>query len=302
LRYTGADDLLYPEPFAANVPEVLADHVVQRVQIRRGRAVGVEVARAGGSPQTISAGAVVVAAGAIGSAQLLHASGVRLPALGRYVMEHPMVFSRVALDPDLVSGVPADDPEFAVWIPASEQRPFHGQVVRLPVGPPPEDDALGLRGTADLLSFSGIDPVPENALTFDDHLTDAFGLPKVSLSLELSREDQARVAAMIAGQYRTASEIGKVHEGWQPLLLPLGSAYHVMGTTRLGADPETSVADGNGQVWDCSAMFVAGNGVLSERISCNPTLTTVALALRTADAILESHGVAVPVEEGMAHA
>jgi choline dehydrogenase-like flavoprotein len=103
--------------------------------------------------------------------------------------------------------------------------------------------------------------------------------------MRLSAADRARIAAATADQFLLAAELGRVHEGWQPQLFPLGTAVHIMGTHRLGESEATSVADGDGRVWGHENLYVAGNGVLSEYNACNPTLTTVAVALRTADAV-----------------
>jgi len=66
-----------------------------------------------------------------------------------------------------------------------------------------------------------------------------------------------------------------------------GGAGHVMGTYRMGADPKTSVVD----EWQCSHdhpnLYLAGSGAFPTVGTANPTLTLSALALRTADRIIE---------------
>ncbi|MGC0239691.1 GMC oxidoreductase [Arthrobacter sp. SD76] len=80
----------------------------------------------------------------------------------------------------------------------------------------------------------------------------------------------------------------------QPLGGPImlgerGSSLHVMGTHRMGRDRKTSVTDPECRVWDWNNLYLAGNGILGARNSCNPTLTTIALALHTARAIHAQH-------------
>ena len=45
------------------------------------------------------------------------------------------------------------------------------------------------------------------------------------------------------------------------------------------------VTDPTGRLWRADNIWLAGNGLLNGWSACNPTLTTVALALGTADAI-----------------
>ncbi len=59
--------------------------------------------------------------------------------------------------------------------------------------------------------------------------------------------------------------------------------HHHMGTTRMGADPMTSVCDGDGRVHGLSNVWVAGSSLFTTPGAANPTLTIVALALRLAD-------------------
>jgi choline dehydrogenase-like flavoprotein len=50
-------------------------------------------------------------------------------------------------------------------------------------------------------------------------------------------------------------------------------------------DDGNSVVDRNGKLWGYDNVYVAGNAVLAQSNAGNPTLTTVAAALRTANAI-----------------
>lgn len=54
----------------------------------------------------------------------------------------------------------------------------------------------------------------------------------------------------------------------------------------MGLDPETSATNLYGQIHGISGLFVADNSVVRLSGPANPTLTTVALAIRTADYII----------------
>lgn len=64
-----------------------------------------------------------------------------------------------------------------------------------------------------------------------------------------------------------------------------GPAYHHMGTTRMGTDPERSVVDPTCRTHDLENCWVAGSSVFPTGGATNPTLTIAALALRTASAL-----------------
>jgi glucose dehydrogenase len=58
----------------------------------------------------------------------------------------------------------------------------------------------------------------------------------------------------------------------------------------MGDDPATSVVDANQRSWDHTNLYLVGSGTFPTVATANPTLTLVALALRTADALLTDLG------------
>jgi choline dehydrogenase-like flavoprotein len=67
-----------------------------------------------------------------------------------------------------------------------------------------------------------------------------------------------------------------------------GGAGHVMGTYRIGNDPNTSVVDSFQRSHDHPNLYLVGSGTFPTAGTANPTLTLSALALRTADSIAEN--------------
>ena len=65
---------------------------------------------------------------------------------------------------------------------------------------------------------------------------------------------------------------------------PIGGFHH-LGTTRMASDPKSGVTDSFGQVHGLANLFVAGTSLFPTAGWANPTLTMLALALRTADRI-----------------
>ena len=57
---------------------------------------------------------------------------------------------------------------------------------------------------------------------------------------------------------------------------------HIMGTARMGAKPQDSVIDLDGQVWDLPGCYVADASVFPTAIGVNPQITIMAIASRVA--------------------
>jgi choline dehydrogenase-like flavoprotein len=54
----------------------------------------------------------------------------------------------------------------------------------------------------------------------------------------------------------------------------------------MGEDPATSVCDADSKVWGVENLYVGGNGLIPRGQASNPTLTSVAVAIKSARSIL----------------
>ncbi len=61
------------------------------------------------------------------------------------------------------------------------------------------------------------------------------------------------------------------------------SAYHPLGTARMGPDPRSSVVDADHQVHDTPGLYVIDGASVPSSLGVNPQLTIMALATRAAD-------------------
>lgn len=61
---------------------------------------------------------------------------------------------------------------------------------------------------------------------------------------------------------------------------------HQMGSCRMGSDPQTSVADPNGQLHDTPGVWIGDGSAFPTPSGTNPMLTVMALADRTADMLI----------------
>ena len=81
---------------------------------------------------------------------------------------------------------------------------------------------------------------------------------------------------------RKRDELARITEGrWTAADLKL-SAYHPMGTCRMGNDPRSSVVDVHGQSHDLPGLMIADASVLPGSTYVNPQITIMALAARNA--------------------
>lgn len=141
-------------------------------------------------------------------------------------------------------------------------------------------------------------PNPESRVSLSGDL-DATGMPRVTLDWRLSDLDVRSVKALVASLGRELARLGmgKVEPaawlddpagGWRfdPLVSthPIGG-YHHMGTTRMSENAQNGVTDSDGRVHGIDNLFIAGSSLFPTGGWANPTLTIVALALRTADTI-----------------
>jgi choline dehydrogenase-like flavoprotein len=136
-------------------------------------------------------------------------------------------------------------------------------------------------------------PNPESRVTLTRE-TDAAGMPRVALDWRLQDIDVRSVGVLVGTLDRELRRLrlGEVEpaawlEGgrWEtdPLISshPIGG-YHHMGTTRMGTNPASSVTDPEGRVHGIGNLWIAGSSLFPTGSWANPTLTIVALALRSA--------------------
>jgi choline dehydrogenase-like flavoprotein len=147
------------------------------------------------------------------------------------------------------------------------------------------------------LSMVGEDmPQLANRVDLDPSVKDWRGVPVPRITRSAHRFELA--ASAYYGpklQSVCAAAPGAVASGWVPIaslaeasggdsspLAGFASTAHIMGTARMGTDPTNSVVDPHGRVWDVDNLFVADGSTFVSSGGFNPTLTIMALSLRTA--------------------
>lgn len=129
-------------------------------------------------------------------------------------------------------------------------------------------------------------PQPDNRVVLDRQVRDSAGLPALRLQYRRHPEDVAQVDHLLDAARRLVLASGARTVAAAPAPVPGGMfAGHAHGTTRMGDDPATSVADDLGLVHGTENLFVAGAGLFVTGAGLNPMLTITALALRSVDRI-----------------
>lgn len=298
LVWSGSDVVLGDVTRANENFTLFDESLVTRVLLEDGRAAGVEVTdRRTGETHRVRARFVVVAADALRTPQVLWASGIRSVALGRYLNDQAQIVfaSRIR---DVVADDPARGPadtglseqSGVSWVPFTDDMPFHGQIMQLDASPVPlaEDDPAAPGSIVGLGLFCAKDLQESDRVEFSDTETDAYGMPAMTIHYTLTPRDHDVIARAGEEVVRLGRAVGEPLDE-RPFTMPLGSSLHYQGTVRMGeVDDGTSVCGPDSELWSAPGVFVAGNGVIPTSTACNPTLTSVALAVRGARGIAAS--------------
>ena len=125
---------------------------------------------------------------------------------------------------------------------------------------------------------------------------DALGLRRTRLHWEVLPLDyhSLRVSTLAFGQVLAENNIARIRiYDWlladAPVMPKLKGnmgeigSFHHMCTTRMSADPETGVVDGNCRVHGIANLYIGGSSAFATPSFVNPTYTIVQLALRLGD-------------------
>lgn len=305
---------------ASGRAELRPETFVTKIRTEGRRATGVSFIGPDGVERSMDARHVVVAGGAVETPRLLLLSGIGNDLVGRYLMVHfqtivagtmpfPLHGQRgrsvtMVHDDAIVgdersraaakeAGLPwlrgglVEHGAGALPIVESQVYPWGREHVRLVA-----DSPLRERLAAFIMQGEDL-PYATNRVDLDPTVRDVRGLPVARVTYRGGRHELAASAHHGPRLEAILKEMGAT---WTMITTSPGVGYtghqtqvpesrHVMGTTRMGEDPATSVVDRFGRVHGLDNVVVADSSVFVTSAGYGPTLTLVALAARAAAAM-----------------
>ncbi|WP_170430851.1 GMC oxidoreductase [Ruegeria arenilitoris] len=251
---------------------------------------------------------VVLAAGAMGNAQILLSSqsetgpavGNENDQVGRYLMEHPHFPDCAKLIGNGAFQFPTVPEGFGELTALLEpDQDLYRQIGELEVSvalypgkfisEDPVETMFASKWGDGAVAYGIIvraemDAEPENRVTVREG-TDPAGLRKLRTDFHIGARSFRAVDTFLEtlGERLIAADTGRLRMSNEEIMFGVTGGGHTLGTTRMGANPKTSVVDADCRVHRYQNLFVAGSSVFASGGHANPTLTIMALAARLGD-------------------
>jgi choline dehydrogenase len=309
-RQSAADAYLRPVLGRKNL-DLVTDALVHRLRIINGRVVGVDYS-VGSGIISVSAGEVVVTAGAIGSAQLMMLSGVGpadhlrslcidvvadLPGVGANLQDHPVAnvvyrsWRRVPT-PENNHGEVIGLVRSRAGLPGPDVQLVFVDLPRPVNGSPSPDQGYTIGVSAILPHSRGsvrlADATPGSTPLIDPNFfSDERDLAAVTAGLRLARRigrsdtlAHWRDTEVIPGLSDDEAELRKY------ACRSVASYCHPVGTLTMGDGPAAVIDPANLRVRGLEAVRVADSSIMPSIPSGNTNATVYAIAERAAEMIL----------------
>ncbi len=177
----------------------------------------------------------------------------------------PIVAARQTLQPEAIGAARLAGVSFKQLIAES---PFSGHI-------------------AILLMHAEDAPQATNRIDLDPTVRDVFGLPVPRVTYRSHAFELDAVNYYKPLMLQIHEKAGAAYGFFQPFDPAVPSqSRHIMGGLRMGSDPRTSVCDRWGKFHDLDNLYCVDGAVFPTGSGYNPTPTIIAMALRTAGAIV----------------
>ncbi len=305
-------NLSYIPPALENGAVLLTGLRVERVLIEGGRAVGVEGVAKNGRKMRVRAPTVILAGGAIPTPMLLLKQGIanRSGEVGKNLSIHPSGALMALFDAEIRGR------SFAPQGYACDQFMRDGEVI---MSAQPDVNSAGMVfpyvGRRLMEAADRIDHVASFGLLLRDSKANGrvrgtlAGFPFITYKVMPEDVERAHRSMVHAGEMCLAAGAKRLYPvalGVPPLdgkrgldqfrkqKLSAGdvlwTAYHPLGTVKMGLDPKTSVVGLDHQSHDVRGLFVVDASTVPGPLGVNPQITIMAMATRAAEKIAEQLG------------
>ena len=288
--------------------ELFSNAKMTRILVEGGRAVGVVAKTADGSTLTIRARSVVIACGSIMTPIVLGQQGLanRSGQLGKNLSIHPACGALAEFEEQILGwkGIPQG---YGIEDLHEEGILFEGAMLPLEMSL----TVTNLIGPELVRLAESFDHVASFGFLVEDHsrgsVTSVLGQPVIRYSL--GDHDVAHIKRGVdvlaqvffaAGAHRihtpiagfdvleSADDLAKLRRATIRARDLDVSAYHPLGTARMGVDPSRSVVDQNHQCHDTRGLYVVDGASVPSSLGVNPQVTIMAMATRAAEKIAAS--------------
>ena len=133
----------------------------------------------------------------------------------------------------------------------------------------------------------------DNYCEIDPSVVDKYGIPVLRFRYKWNSDEVNQARHMQETGQAVVKEMGGIS-----LIQPAGpetnygldkpgKGIHEVGTVRMGDNPKTSPINKWGQAHECKNLFVTDGSVFTQQSEKNPTLTILALSMRTAEYLID---------------
>jgi choline dehydrogenase-like flavoprotein len=285
--------------------ELFAGFRVHRIIVDGGRATGVVATARDGHTLTVRARAVVVACGALATPTLLARQnlGARSGQLGQNLSIHPCGGALAVFDEAITpwNGIPQG---YGIEDLHEEGILFEGAMLPLEM----TMSMTQIIGPEIVRLAEGFDHMSSFGFLIEDtsrgRVREVMGQPVITYNVTDQDVAHFKRAVDVLAQIYFASGAKRVltsFHGFDELSSPKDlermrranlkawdidvSAYHPLGTARMGRDPSTSVVGPDHQMHDVEKLYVVDGAAVPSSLGVNPQVTIMALATRAAEKI-----------------
>ena len=127
----------------------------------------------------------------------------------------------------------------------------------------------------------------DNYVEIDPNVVDAFGIPALRIHMAYGDNERALVEDMAASAAEMLEAAGAKNVQSNAEMSTPGWGIHEVGIARMGDDPKASVLTPFQQTHDVKNLFVMDGSSFPSTACQNPTLTIMALCVRSCDHLLQ---------------